>query len=312
VQFCHQCDEWLIDKTAWNLHCQRHLDTPESLPLQCDPLVFRYASACAGYCPFCLGDSRLTATQRMYQFLIRNRWQEHISEHVQELLDSDKAAKCPHPICTISFDSVQDLLHHLQDVHCVMFTKAMKRCRSGLKSEEEAAPKKRICSSSCLKSEAPEPSPGMEGQLRVLKNLAYKRTLKKSIEDIDESTTSVSPGPSFTGSDTDSEGLLTECETPGSLVCSDDLQETAKSDWAAAKDKWMNRQSMTTSTIKISVTDQDLIPQGKKFAVIIPQYTEISSTLSTSVIRRTGMPRGRPKGTTKGRQVRPPSGKPRG
>ena len=49
--------------------------------------------------------------------------------HVQALND-DKAAKCPHPQCFVSFDSVQDLQHHLQDIHCVTVARVLKRCRS--------------------------------------------------------------------------------------------------------------------------------------------------------------------------------------
>lgn len=56
--------------------------------------------------------------------------------HVQAL-DDDKAAQCPHPQCVVSFDSVQDLQHHLQDLHCVTLARVLKRCRSDPAPEDE-------------------------------------------------------------------------------------------------------------------------------------------------------------------------------
>jgi hypothetical protein len=99
--------------------------------------------------------------------------------------------------------------------------------------------------------------------------LADKGTLNLCIN-IDESIISLSTRSSFTGSDADSEDLNTEYETPGSLICSEHLQETARSDLLVAKDNQINGTSKGTSSIMSFVTDQDLIPQGKKFAVIVP------------------------------------------
>jgi hypothetical protein len=99
--------------------------------------------------------------------------------------------------------------------------------------------------------------------------LADKGTLNPCIN-IDKSIISVSTRSSFTGSDADSEDLNTEYETLGSLIYSEDLQETTRSDLLVAKDNQINSISKGTSSIMSSVTDQDLIPQGKKFAVIVP------------------------------------------
>lgn len=131
AHLCLQCDLWVTSSTQWEQHCQSHLDVPGSLPLRCDLLIFRQAPVYAGCCPFCLGQSNLPASQRLYQFFNRFRWQEHVQSHIRALRDA-KTTNCPHPQCIIPFDSVQDLQHHLQDVHCVTLAKALKRRHSEL------------------------------------------------------------------------------------------------------------------------------------------------------------------------------------
>ncbi len=96
----------------------------------------------AGCCPFCLGQSKLPASQRLYQFFNRFRWQEHVQSHIQGLGDV-KTTNCPHPQCIIPFDFVQDLQHHLRDIHCVTLAKALKRSHSELTPETDRVQAKR-------------------------------------------------------------------------------------------------------------------------------------------------------------------------
>ncbi|KAH0542349.1 hypothetical protein FGG08_003287 [Glutinoglossum americanum] len=138
AQLCFQCDKWITDEAKWDQHCQSHLDKPELLPLRCEPLVFRLALACAGYCPFCLGNPRLPASERLHQFMYKNRWLPHIGQHVREL-DSDKAVKCLHPGCAISFGSVQDLLYHFEDIHGIKFTEATTKRKLYFDSEDDVS-----------------------------------------------------------------------------------------------------------------------------------------------------------------------------
>ncbi len=93
-------------------NCQSHLDMPETLPPRCDLLIFRWAPLSAECYPFCLRHSKLSASQRLYLFFNRSRGQEHVQSHIRAL-DAAKATNCPHPQCILSFDSVQDLEHHL-------------------------------------------------------------------------------------------------------------------------------------------------------------------------------------------------------
>ena len=128
AELCFQCDEWMTSGQRWQKHCQHHLNNLESLPIQCNPLVFRQTVATAGYCLFCLFDPNLPPTKRFYQFLIKQSWKEHLHSHfwqlekeydrLKESVES-KAAPCPDPRCALSFDSLGDLKYHCQDVHCV-------------------------------------------------------------------------------------------------------------------------------------------------------------------------------------------------
>ena len=80
----------------------------------------------------------------MQQFLDREKWKAHIDSHI-ERLDGCKATKCPHPRpkCVKAFPSVLEMKFHLQDVHCIEFTKGVKRRRSGSEPETMPAWKKR-------------------------------------------------------------------------------------------------------------------------------------------------------------------------
>ena len=118
----------IINGPGWFEHCQRHLTDLETLPVQCNPLIFRRTLATAGQCLFCLFDARLSPTKRFHQFLIKQSWKEHLQEHFWQLEDTSRRSikvgenivvPCPDPRCALSFDSIQDLQCHCQDVHCV-------------------------------------------------------------------------------------------------------------------------------------------------------------------------------------------------
>ena len=131
AELCFECSKWIVGKDEWNDHCEIHLGRPEALPIQCNPFVYGGTLACPGYCPFCLGDTALPALTRMQQFLDREKWKAHLDGHI-DMLDGCKATKCSHPRqkCVDAFPSVLELKFHLQDVHCIEFTKGIKRRRS--------------------------------------------------------------------------------------------------------------------------------------------------------------------------------------
>lgn len=57
-----------------------------------------------------------------------------------QAFDGTNAAKCPHPLpwCPTSFESAQKRSFHLQDVHCIEFTKGIKCGRSDSETEIKA------------------------------------------------------------------------------------------------------------------------------------------------------------------------------
>lgn len=80
----------------------------------------------------------------MQQFLDREKRKAHIDGHI-EMLDGCKATKCTHPRrkCVDAFPSVLEMKFHLQGVHCIEFTRGVKRRGSGSEMETMPAPRKR-------------------------------------------------------------------------------------------------------------------------------------------------------------------------
>jgi hypothetical protein len=112
AELCFQCDCWFNDSSEWERHCQEHLDKPEEL-LRCDPLIFRNFPVKPGYCCFCLGNTRQSASKRMEQYVTdRSKWYDHIEGHLNKL---GCDFSCSHPACCVEFGNIKDLRHHLVD-----------------------------------------------------------------------------------------------------------------------------------------------------------------------------------------------------
>lgn len=141
AELCFGCNEWFFGSEAWEDHSQDHLNNLETFPIYFDPLIHGGVLATAGYCPFCVTDERLPASKRLYQFLNRSKWLEHIHKHVHDL-DDRKPLKCPHPqpYCAKLFESVKQLQFHLQDAHGVDFTKEPTRLKRSREETEERQP----------------------------------------------------------------------------------------------------------------------------------------------------------------------------
>ncbi|KAG8874535.1 hypothetical protein FRB98_008358, partial [Tulasnella sp. 332] len=127
-EFCFLCKAgpWFDDAAEWEKHCQFHLNS--QLPTQSNPFSYDKCIASPGFCPFCLGDERLDATTRMRHFVEAPQWRERVESHISELgalvfvhEGPPLPLHCPHPRPQCkeeTFDSVQRLVFHLQDVHC--------------------------------------------------------------------------------------------------------------------------------------------------------------------------------------------------
>ncbi|KAF8875965.1 hypothetical protein CPB84DRAFT_1796239 [Gymnopilus junonius] len=143
AEFCFLCAEghWFTSQDDWRLHCERHLTNLDTLPNQCDPLIYANTLAAPGLCFWCLGDENLAPTVRMQRFLDKASWQSHIEkEHLAESTGA-KVPTCPHPKCAERFKNPKDRDFHLHDVHCWEPRKpkaGVKRRRSCREKEEES------------------------------------------------------------------------------------------------------------------------------------------------------------------------------
>lgn len=111
---CFECDQWFTNSSEWEYHCQQHLEAPGDL-LRCDPLVFRNAPIKPGFCPFYLGNSCMSPSKRMLQFVVSPpEWHSHIDKHLKGLTsDYD----CKHPACSTRIKTLEELTYHLSDTH---------------------------------------------------------------------------------------------------------------------------------------------------------------------------------------------------
>jgi hypothetical protein len=119
AEFCFRCSKWILSKIDWEAHCQEHIDNLD-LPFRCDPVTFRSATACAGYCIGCLAKTWLPAAKRLQHYPERPSWQEHISECIPDYiasLPSKDPIPCPHLLCPVVLHSEADLWHHFGDIH---------------------------------------------------------------------------------------------------------------------------------------------------------------------------------------------------
>ncbi|OBT56677.1 hypothetical protein VE04_03810 [Pseudogymnoascus sp. 24MN13] len=178
AKFCFQCSQWITSKDDWEDHCEDHIDNFD-LPFRCDPVKFRRAVACAGYCCRCLGNTSLPATQRMQQFPDRTSWQRHIAKCIPdyvESLDGKEFLPCPHPLCCAILCSESELWCHLDDSHSTCKPNLRKR-----KGEEDG----RVDISSAKKRKRPKL------QARPKNEDSGSKFVNKSAMDFDPASTEV-------------------------------------------------------------------------------------------------------------------------
>jgi hypothetical protein len=144
AELCFLCHECVFGSEAWEANCEEHLHNLETFPIFCDPLTHGGVLATAGYCLFCLTDTRLPASLRLKQFMNRGKWLAHIHKHIRRL-DPNKPVKCPHPqtYCATLFNSVKLLQFHLQDAHGIDFIKETTSSKRKRDENEEILPTQR-------------------------------------------------------------------------------------------------------------------------------------------------------------------------
>ncbi|KAK5988066.1 hypothetical protein PT974_12203 [Cladobotryum mycophilum] len=114
--------EWVASKDEWQAHCQAHINQRD-VPWRCDPVTFRHATACAGYCPVCLGNAHFPAYKRLKQYPDRAVWKKHISHcisvYIHQLTKTSEYLHCPHWLCDFTSNSKDELWYHLGDIHSI-------------------------------------------------------------------------------------------------------------------------------------------------------------------------------------------------
>ncbi|KAL6240235.1 hypothetical protein RBB50_012872 [Rhinocladiella similis] len=137
AELCSLCNRWIVGLDEWEQHCQSHLAAPETIPIQCDPLIYGGTLGAFGYCPICLGNTLLFARDRMQQFPRLDYWMSHVTKCIEEL-DRRSAAGCSIPWCNIPCENTLRRRYHLQDVHCAQFNKGFKRSAQDVTAEDVA------------------------------------------------------------------------------------------------------------------------------------------------------------------------------
>ena len=162
----------------------------------------------------------LPATARMQQFPDRLKWQLHIDEHVG-MLDGSKASICPHPRtqCTEAFESVQEFKFHLQDVHCVVPGKGLKR--SSPESDPDTKPRKFRRPLETNLSDI-----NMEIEVRIKQEYQFvdeAAKLRSRDTSRKSTTSSISSKRSTSTPEWNVDSVERGTETPPSSTCSDEL-----------------------------------------------------------------------------------------
>ena len=114
LRYCYQCFRWFQSKD-WNLHCSEHLSSLETL--RCEAAVYIHTLIIPGYCPFCLGDERLSASERMQSWARSNELRDHLEDHIHA---ASWPLSCPHPRCSAELKSETSFRYHLSDVHDIL------------------------------------------------------------------------------------------------------------------------------------------------------------------------------------------------
>lgn len=136
---CFICRQWFTDKMEFELHCQYHLDNPETVPIQYGFLQLCGMLASPGYSPRLLGDDTLSAVDRIKPFLNPQSLSREMDRHYKSL-GVDKPVRCKTPHCNLEFDSILELQHHYQDFHCIPVRKRRTCTKFEAEGDQSSSP----------------------------------------------------------------------------------------------------------------------------------------------------------------------------
>lgn len=127
AELCFICNEWVTGWGAFERHCQHHLDHPDTIPIQYDYLEVQGILASPAYCPICFGNETMVATERLYPFMSKQSFANHMRNHYQKL-EGRNPLGCGSLHCPgVVFNSLFNLQCHYHDVHSIPMPTERKR-----------------------------------------------------------------------------------------------------------------------------------------------------------------------------------------
>ncbi|KAH6881106.1 hypothetical protein B0T10DRAFT_531651 [Thelonectria olida] len=105
ARFCFICSKWWTSKSDWLNDSQSHIDSC-NVPFRCDPVTFRHATACAGYCPAHLGRADLPQMNACNSGQIRPPGNDTSPKPELEVVPTEMPAESP--ILTAKFLSTNE------------------------------------------------------------------------------------------------------------------------------------------------------------------------------------------------------------
>ena len=100
----------------WDNHRLAHLRSLTSK--RCGTIVYCSTTIRPGFCPFCIGDTALQASNRLSHWSRDGKLSKHIENHIQKISWPRKCPrKCPHPQCKVEFTEKLTFQYHLIDMH---------------------------------------------------------------------------------------------------------------------------------------------------------------------------------------------------
>ncbi|KAM5468020.1 hypothetical protein MauCBS54593_005303 [Microsporum audouinii] len=119
TELCFICNEWVTGWGAFEGHYQHHLDHPDTIPIQYNYLEVQGILASPAYCPRCLGNETMVATERLYAFMSKQSFANHMRNHYKKF-EGQNPLGCGSLHCPgVVFNSVFNLQCHYHDVHSI-------------------------------------------------------------------------------------------------------------------------------------------------------------------------------------------------
>ena len=97
---------------GWEAHCQSHLTCLTTR--RCGTVNYCHTLVQPGYCPFCLGDTALSASQRLESWTRDFKLWGYVNEHLDQCR---WPRSCPRPLCDTWIEDAVTLQFHLVDEH---------------------------------------------------------------------------------------------------------------------------------------------------------------------------------------------------